>query len=347
MSENKRIRVLIADDSMMFREAFRRGLDAQADIEVIGVANDAIEAKDKILSLHPDVVTLDVEMPKMDGIKFLRKLMPIYPVPVIVISHLKESVFEALDAGAVDFVSKPGNLEDLSVFLKDIAVKIRTASKVQFAFRREKSEIVQIDLSPIGVCGEVDPTSVVAIGASIGGTEAIYSILSKFSKNMPGLVIVQHMPTDFTKRFAERLDQTCLIDVKEAEDGDRILPGRALVAPGGMQMRVKNASDGLYVSCQKEAKVSGHCPSVDVLFHSVAEVVGRKAVGVILTGMGADGSAGLLKIRQAGGRTIGQDEKSSVVYGMPMAAFVSGGVMLQLPLYRIPDELVRQVALLG
>ncbi|MDR2157504.1 MAG: chemotaxis response regulator protein-glutamate methylesterase [Clostridiales Family XIII bacterium] len=337
-----RIKVLIVDDSLLFRELLQKGLRRFPDIEIIGTAADPFEAKDRIVALRPDVITLDVEMPRMDGIKFLRQLMPQLPLPVIVISSLRESVFEAMDAGALDFVPKPENADNTVAFAGSLAEKIRAASKARLAYRRDAR--TDIKLGAEGVKGPVDPRIVIAIGASTGGTEAIFSILSKFSGNMPGFVIVQHMPAGFTKLYAERLNATCVFEVKEAEDGDVLRPGRALLAPGDHQMRVIRKGAGYAVRCDKSPKVNGHRPSVDVLFHSVAEAAGKDGVGIILTGMGADGALGLKRIRYAGGYTLGQDERSSVVYGMPMAAYMSGAVMVQLPLYRIPDELCRKLS---
>ncbi|MDR1496225.1 MAG: chemotaxis response regulator protein-glutamate methylesterase [Clostridiales Family XIII bacterium] len=336
------IKVLAVDDSILFRELLSKGMKRFSDIKVVGVASDPFDAKDKILSLRPDVMTLDVEMPCMDGIKFLRNLMPQYPLPVVIISSLRESVFEAMDAGAVDFIPKPGNMsKDGDDFINEIAAKIRLAATAKPAFRR--SAQVDIKLAAMGLRATPDPLDIVTIGASTGGTEAIYSILTKYGANMPGFVIVQHMPEGFTKLFAARLDSATSLEVKEAEDGDDIRPGRALVAPGGMQTRVRRTAHGYAVSVAEGAKVNGHSPSVDVLFESVAEAAGSHAIGVILTGMGTDGALGLKMISDAGGYTIGQDERSSVVYGMPMAAFLTGGVKTQLPLYRIADEIIRKL----
>jgi two-component system chemotaxis response regulator CheB len=287
-------------------------------------------------------VTLDIEMPRMDGIKFLRSLMAQHPVPVVVVSSLRESVFEAMDAGAIDFVAKPADISDRQdAFIAELAGKIRAAASARLAYRRVGA--ASIDLKTEGLNAPADPESVVAIGASTGGTEAIYSILTKYEANMPGIVIVQHMPEGFTELFARRLDEATRLDVKEAEDGDEIRPGRVLVAPGGRQTRIRKSADGYAAAVGESARVNGHCPSVDVLFESVAEHAREKAIGVILTGMGSDGAQGLKKIRDFGGYTIGQDERSSVVYGMPMAAHMTGAVMIQLPLYRIPDEIIRRL----
>jgi two-component system chemotaxis response regulator CheB len=336
------IRVLAVDDSILFREMLSKGMRRFPDINVVGVAADPFDAKDKIIALRPDVMTLDVEMPCMDGVKFLRSLMPQYPLPVVVISSLRESVFEAMDAGAVDFIAKPDDMNVAgNVFMDEVAAKIRVASAVKPAFRKNAPK--DIGLTPAGLSVPADCLDIVAIGASTGGTEAIHSILTKYNPTMPGFVIVQHMPEGFTSLFAKRLDSVALLEVKEAGDGDEVRPGRALIAPGGRHMRVLKTTDGYVVSLSDGPKVNGHRPSVDVLFESVAGVAGPRAIGVILTGMGTDGAAGLKKISDAGGYTIGQDERSSVVYGMPMAAWLTGAVKVQLPLYRIPDEIIRKL----
>jgi two-component system chemotaxis response regulator CheB len=337
------IKVLIVDDAMLFREVLRRELTKYPDIEIIAVANDPFDAKDKILALRPDVVTLDIEMPKMDGIKFLRNLLPQFPVPVVVISSLKESVFEAMDAGAIDFETKPDNKnENLEEFIAHVIEKIRIAAKSKPAFHKQSAS--DINLTPIGVTGTINPNSVVAIGASTGGTEAIYSMLSKFSTNMPPIVIVQHMPEVFTELYAQRLDRTCAINVQEAKDGDVLAAGKAFISPGDYHMQIVKSGTRYVVKLNQKDKVNGHRPSVDVLFDSVAEAAGPNGIGIILTGMGTDGAQGLRHIRDHGGYTIGQDERSSVVYGMPMAAKLMGGVMIQLPLYRIADELCKKLS---
>jgi len=343
MPEKPKIKVLILDDSLLFREVMAKGLASDSRIEVVGFASDPFEAKDKIPELDPDVLTLDIEMPRMDGIKFLRYLLPQYPLPVIVLSMLKTSVFEAMDAGAIDFVAKPENLQDDNAqFFADLKSKIIAASQTRFGYRRQVKNEIRLETE--GVRGTVDAKTIIAIGASTGGTDAINSMLTKFSANMPGIVIVQHMPAGFTALYAKRIDAASQLSVKEAEDGDELLPGHVLIAPGDYHMKVEKSGSGYCVRCEQGAKVNGHRPSVDVLFSSVAEAAGANAVGVILTGMGTDGAAGLKKIRDYGGFTIGQDERSSVVYGMPMAAYVSGAVMTQLPLYRIPDELIRKLS---
>jgi len=335
----EKIRLMVVDDSLLFRELVAKGYEKDDCIEVVGFAADPFEAKDRIPKLAPHVLLLDVEMPRMDGIKFLRSLMPQYPLPVIVISSLAVSVFEALDAGALDFIAKPQRREDYGDFFAELREKVVAASKARFAFRRKQN--VSIELKPEGVAGPVNADKVIAIGASTGGTDAITSILTKFSGNMPGMVVVEHMPSGFTKMFAQRLDEACNLEVREATDGDMVRPGTVLIAPGGFQMELEKAGGVYRVRCARGEPVNGHQPSVDVLFSSVAAAAGKDAVGVILTGMGVDGALGLLRILEAGGRTVGQDERSSVVYGMPMAAWVMGAVQVQLPLFRIADEILR------
>ncbi|MGE5403682.1 MAG: protein-glutamate methylesterase/protein-glutamine glutaminase [Candidatus Saccharibacteria bacterium] len=327
----RKIKVLIVDDSMVFRETLARGIAQDPGIEVVATASDPYSARDKIIEFEPDVMTLDEEMPKMNGIDFLRKLMPQYPIPVVMVSAVSDKVFDALNAGAVDFVTKPdsksGGMESL---INELVIKIKIASTAKVG--HWKSQPTRQITSRVS--GDLSNT-IIAIGASTGGTEAILQVLKTFPREMPGIVMVQHMPPVFTKLYAERLNNSCLLEVVEASDGDRIIPGRALLAPGDYHMRIRK-SGGIYtVQCFKGEKVNGHCPSVDVLFDSVAEQAGRSAVGVILTGMGADGAKGLLNMRKHGARTIGQDEETSVVYGMPKVAYDIGAVQRQAPLQNI------------
>ncbi len=338
MKLSKKIKVLIVDDSLLFRETLAKELSKDLGIEVVGTAADPFDARDKILELSPDVLTLDVEMPKMDGIAFLRKLMPQYPLPVIVVSSVGENVFNALNAGAVDFVTKPDFTKPggIVAFINELVIKIKIASTAKVGSLKKDYNVAKV-VSKQGM--DISDT-VIAIGASTGGTEAVLSVIQNLPREMPGIVIVQHMPPVFTKMYADRLNQTCLLEVKEAENNDVIRPGRVLLAPGDFQMRVEKGSNGYYVRVEKGEKVSGHCPSVDVLFDSMAETVkGAKAVGVILTGMGSDGAKGLLKMRNTGAYTIGQDEKTCVVYGMPAVAYNIGAVKTQLPLDKIPQEI--------
>lgn len=343
MKVSRKIKVLIVDDSLLFRETLAREIAKDFGIEVIGTAEDPYAARDKILELKPDVVTLDVEMPKMDGIAFLRKLMPQYPLPVIVVSSVGKNVFEALDAGAVDFVTKPdvSRPGGMSSFINELIVKIKIASTAKVGGFKKDYEAVKI----VSNHGVDISNMILAIGASTGGTEAIYNVITALPRDMPGILIVQHMPPVFTKLYADRLNNSCKLEVKEAQDGDLVKPGRVLVAAGDFHMRLAKGPAGFYVKCAHGDKVNGHCPSVDVLFDSVAEVAKSKAVGVILTGMGADGAKGLLNMRKQGAYTIGQDEKTSTVYGMPMVAYNIGGVAKQLPLDKIPQEICNHLSL--
>ena len=343
MKVSRRIKVLIVDDSLLFRETLAREIAKDFGIEVIGTAEDPYAARDKILELKPDVVTLDVEMPKMDGIAFLRKLMPQYPLPVIVVSSAGKNVFDALDAGAVDFVTKPdmSKSSGMSSFINELIVKIKIASTAKVGSFKKDYEAARI-VSNHGI--DITNT-ILAIGASTGGTEAIYSVITALPRDMPAILIVQHMPPVFTKLYADRLNNSCKLEVKEAQNGDVVKPGRVLVAAGDFHMRLAKGPTGYFVRCEQGERVNGHCPSVDVLFDSVADVAKDKAIGVILTGMGADGAKGLLNMRKKGAYTIGQDEKTSTVYGMPMVAFNIGGVAKQLPLDKIAQEICNYLSL--
>lgn len=324
----QRIKVLIVEDSIVFRELLVQNLNKDSAIQVVATARDPFEARDKILAYKPDVMTLDVELPRMNGIEFLRKLMPQYPLPVVVISSLSDKVFDAMSAGAVDFVAKPAvssrmQLED---FIKnELLVKIKIASTAKIS-NIKKSALAQEQQS----LSVKNNNHLVAIGASTGGTEAICSVVKDYGTDIPGIVCVQHMPPGFTQMYAKRLNDQCRIQVKEAETGDRVLPGHMLIAPGGdRHMRLVKVNGGYQVEVKAGPKVNGHCPSVDVLFESVAKVARSDAVGIILTGMGGDGAKGLLAMRKAGARTIGQDESTCVVYGMPKVAYDLGAVQYQ------------------
>ncbi len=332
------IRVLVVDDSLMFRKLLAQGLDSDPNIEVVADVGDVYEARDAILKFKPDVMTLDVEMPRMNGIEFLKRLMPQYPLPVVMISALNDKVFDALEAGAVDFVNKPANLtkEQLNTFLtQELATKVKIAStaKVGKLKRVDNTTIA----SHITAAGGKD--RIVAIGASTGGTEAIFEVVKRFKRDIPGVVIVQHMPPGFTKMYSDRLNNQCEVAVKEAQTGDRVMQGQVLIAPGDRQMRLVKVNGVYQVECRGTEKVSGHCPSVDVLFSSVAKAAGNKAVGAILTGMGADGAKGLLEMRNAGALTVGQDEATCVVYGMPKVAFDIGAVQQQAPITAIAGKI--------
>ncbi|XEC96379.1 chemotaxis response regulator protein-glutamate methylesterase [Paenibacillus tarimensis] len=337
MSGRKKIKVLVIDDSLVFRETLSRGLADDTGIEVVGTAADVFEARDKIIEWEPDVLTLDVEMPKMDGIEFLRRLMPQYPLPTVMLSSVSGKVFDALQAGAVDFVTKPsvGSQCTMESMIAELKVKIKIASTANLSRWKTGGSVQhQANRSRIGW----DP-QMIAIGASTGGTEATLDILRQLPADMPGIVIVQHMPPVFTKMYADRLNVSCRLKVKEAETGDPVVPGWALIAPGDRHMVVRKKGAGYVVECFPGDKINGHCPAVDVLFESVAKEAGRKALGIILTGMGKDGAKGLLSMRNCGARTFGQDESSSVVYGMPKEAFQIGAVERQIPLNRMAKEI--------
>lgn len=323
----RKIRVLVVEDSLLFRELLVKTLNADPGITVVATARDPYEARDAIIEHKPDVMTLDIELPRMSGIEFLKKLMPQHPLPVVVISSLSNKVFDAMNAGAVEFVAKPVNAtrEKLEAFMKnELTVKIKIASIAKVGSWKK---------APIEVPSEhiaVTKDQIIAIGASTGGTEAIAAVLKEFDTDIPGVVIVQHMPPGFTEMYANRLNEQCRVRVKEAKTGDIVVPGQVLIAPGGDAHMKIMKKDGIYqVVIRQGPKVNGHCPSVDVLFESVASVAKDKALGIILTGMGGDGAKGLLAMRNAGARTIGQDESTCIVYGMPKVAYDIGAVEYQ------------------
>lgn len=342
------IKVLVVDDSMVFRKMISQAVDAAPDMRVVATAADPFQARDMILRFEPDVMTLDVEMPKMNGIDFLRKLMPQYPLPTVMLSSLNSAVFDALEAGAVDFVNKPHDMGPEEIYKwvqEELLMKIRAAFTARVAGRKPVPKAAA-PMKPRTVTPQAVPQNlpsrgkdykdkILAIGASTGGTEAIYSVVKDLHPDIPGTVMVQHMPPGFTKMYAERLDTQCEVRVKEAEDGDIVERGKILLAPGDRQMRLVKTGGIYRVEVKPGEKVSGHCPSVDVLFHSVAKVSGSNALGVILTGMGADGAKGLLEMRRKGARTIGQDEKTCIVYGMPKVAYDIGAVERQVPLEKV------------
>lgn len=326
----RQIKVLVVDDSLLFRNMLVQSLESDPNIQVVAKVSDPYQARDAILKYKPDVMTLDVEMPRMSGIEFLRKLMPQYPLPVVMISSLNDKVFDALEAGAVDFINKPSNMDraSLELFLKqELVAKVKIASTARVGnMKRTEAATSTREMNTVA------KDRIVAIGASTGGTEAIFEVVKNFRRDIPGVVIVQHMPPGFTKMYADRLNNQCEVAVKEAQTGDKVLPGQVLIAPGDRQMRLVKVGNEFQVECKGTERVSGHCPSVDVLFHSVAKLAGKKAIGVILTGMGGDGAQGLLAMRNAGALTIGEDEASCVVYGMPKVAFDIGAVQYQVPL---------------
>ena len=336
------IKVLVVDDSALIREVLTRMLTRDGDINVVGTATDPIDAREKIKTLNPDVVTLDIEMPNMNGLQFLEKLMRLRPTPVVMVSTLtKKGASEtllALELGAVDFVAKPsaefeGGIEAFGSGLRD---KIRAAAKSDVrgrsASRAEAPKVaVKTAAAPEG--------SLIAIGASTGGVEAIRAVLVQMPIDCPPIVIAQHMPAGFTGRFAARLDELCTIKVVEAEDRMPLLPGHAYVARGDYHLRVERSSGQLKCRLTQDELESGHRPSVDVLFESVAKTVGAMAVGAILTGMGRDGARGLKLMRDAGAYTVGQSQASALVYGMPRVAFEEGAVVEQAPVEAIAARL--------
>ena len=344
MADN--IRVLVVDDSPVFCKFIQQELDALQGIEVVDVAHNAEDAREKLLSLSPDVMTLDVEMPGMSGIDFLKRCLPERPIPVIVISSSETTnAFDAMSAGAIEFVRKPqgGTKVELNKFIVRIATVIRYARIVNLQPKKVAHRVAETTSTPLSIVGEPRKDIVIAIGASTGGTDALVEIFKRLPKNTPPVIVTQHMPPTFTKMFAERIDRLSPMSAKEAEDGDRLKQGQIIVAAGGLQMRLTKDARGYYVTSKPGEKVSGHCPSVDVLFSSVAEAAGANAVGVILTGMGGDGAEGLLKMRNAGAYTIGQDEETCVVYGMPAVAFKKGAVVTQLPLQKIAEQILLKV----
>jgi two-component system chemotaxis response regulator CheB len=338
-----KIRVLVVDDSALMRQLVTEILQSDSEIEVVGTAADPFVAKDKILALNPDVLTLDVEMPRMDGLSFLEKLMSGRPMPVVMLSSLTEkgcqTTMRALEIGAVDFVTKPklDVVTGMEAIAREIIEKVKSASraKVQRSLARSDRPVYD-GPKPASASALITSThKVIAVGASTGGTEALMELLTQFPPDAPGAVVVIHMPEGFTSSYAERLDRHCRVRVKEAEDGDRILPGHVLLAPGNFHVAVQRSGATYSVRVYSAPPVSRHRPSVDVLFQSCAEVLGSNGVGVILTGMGSDGADGLLEMHNRGAFTIAQDEATCVVFGMPREAISKGGVDEVLPLKRI------------
>jgi two-component system chemotaxis response regulator CheB len=335
------------DDSAIVRKIFSEELSKYPDIEVIGVAPDPYVARDKIVSLKPDVITLDIEMPRMDGLTFLKKLMKYYPLPTIIVSSLTPKggklTLEAMDIGAVDVIAKPGSSYSVGDMSAQLAEKIRAASRVRMV-KREMTEMAEgaEDAEPVKALAQTS-NKVIAIGASTGGTEALKKVLIKMPPNSPGIVIVQHMPANFTTAFAARLNDLCQISVKEAQDNDSVTPGMALLAPGNFHMILRRSGARYYVEVKTGPMVHHQRPAVDILFKSTAKYVGSNAIGVILTGMGSDGAEGLLEMKKAGASTIAQDEKSCVVFGMPKEAIKLGAADKIVALDLIASEIVKMV----
>ncbi len=337
----KKVRVLIVDDSALIRQMFSEFLDADPRIEVVGEAPDPFIAREKIKELSPDVITLDIEMPKMDGLTFLEKIMTLRPMPVVMVSSLTrkgaDETIRALELGAVDYISKP---VDSSISLDSIAGEL--CNKVVCAAGARIAGNTSGDKPPasrLSFSGNSN-VNIIAIGASTGGVEAIRTVIERLPDNLPPIVITQHMPPTFTASFAARLDKLSALSICEARNGHLLRKGQACIAPGGLHLEVKRNGNEWVCATNENPAVSGHRPSVDVLFASVARSAGNNAIGVILTGMGKDGAKGMADMKQAGAHNIGQDEGSCVVYGMPKAAFDMGAVREQLPLSQIAQAIV-------
>lgn len=339
MPKKNQISVLVVDDSQSFREIMVRKLSADPQIEVVATAGDAFEARDKILKYDLDLIVCDQEMPKMGGVEFIKRLLPQYPLPVVMISDNPQIEAAARAAGARDFMKKPHprSAKTDADFLNELILKIRLAARTGIILPGKNPAVQRADYNhlPQSFGSGLSSDRLIAIGASTGGTEAIYQILKNLRPDCPGILIVQHIPPVFSKMFAERLDTQTLLRCKEAQSGDYLEPGRVYIAPGDQHMRIKRIGQKYRVDVFTGEKVNGHCPSVDMLFDSVAREAGPRAIGVLLTGMGNDGAKGLLDIRRQGGYTIGQDEASSVVYGMNKVAFNIGAVSVQAALENI------------
>ena len=362
LSASKKIRVLVVDDSILARTMISNGLKTSPQIEIVGTAFNAQDARAKVDQLKPHVMTLDVEMPGMSGIEFLKQLLPVVPLPVILVSSLNLRVFDALSAGAVDFIRKPEPGQN-EAFVRTLTSKVITAATAKV--RVQSTPLITPAKPAVSSAGGarlpttgVKPATpappllgsrpsldsmIIALGASTGGTEATLEVMKRLPADIPPMLIVQHMPVGFTQMYADRLDRLCHMEVREAKNGDELRRGLALLAPADFQMRIVRSGSRYTVSCQPGEKVSGHRPSVDALFFSMAEQVKCKMAGIIMTGMGRDGADGLLKMRQAGAYTIGQDKESSVVYGMPMVANDIGAVCIQASCDNVANVLLRHL----
>ena len=343
----KKIRVLVVDDSALIRGVMNEVLAQDPDIEVVGTAPDPYIARDKIKSLNPDVLTLDVEMPKMDGLTFLQKVMAGHPMPVVMVSSLTENGCEttlrALEIGAVDFITKPKI--DVQHGIEELAHTITSKIKAAAASTVRKRVSTPVDrerMKALAAQSAMLKTTdtIIAIGASTGGTEALKDLLEVLPASVPPIVITQHMPERFTKTFANRLNDVCQFSVKEAEEGDSVIPGQALLAPGNFHMELRRSGARYHVTLNQGPPVNRHRPSVDAMFHSVAQYAGANSMGVILTGMGNDGAAGMLQMKKAGAYNLAQDEASCVVFGMPKEAIKAGGVDKILSLSDLPAAML-------
>ncbi len=349
MTALRKIKVLVVDDSAIVRKILSETVNAQSDMEVVGTAPDSYVARDKILALNPDVLTLDIEMPRMDGITFLKKLMHFHPLPVIIISSLTQASceisLEALRNGAVDVMAKPGGPYSIGELRDALPAKLRAAAGARVAQAKVQTSAPPKASHPLPSPRSIfHPDTVIAIGASTGGTEAIHDVLVQLPSNVPGMVITQHIPELFSAAFARRLNGVCAFEVKEAVEGDEVRPGRALIAPGNRHLVIRKVGSGYRVQLLDGPKVCYQRPAVDIMFASVAAIAKANAVGILLTGMGADGAQGLLTMRNAGACTIAQDEATSVVYGMPREAVRMGAVQTVLPLPNIAGAILREAA---
>ncbi|EFF8371511.1 chemotaxis-specific protein-glutamate methyltransferase CheB [Escherichia coli] len=335
----------VQGSSALMRQIMTEIINSHSDMEMVATAPDPLVARDLIKKFNPDVLTLDVEMPRMDGLDFLEKLMRLRPMPVVMVSSLtgkgSEVTLRALELGAIDFVTKPqlGIREGMLAYSEMIAEKVRTAAKASLAAHKPLSAPTTLKAGPL-----LSSEKLIAIGASTGGTEAIRHVLQPLPLSSPALLITQHMPPGFTRSFADRLNKLCQIGVKEAEDGERVLPGHAYIAPGDRHMELSRSGANYQIKIHDGPAVNRHRPSVDVLFHSVAKQAGRNAVGVILTGMGNDGAAGMLAMRQAGAWTLAQNEASCVVFGMPREAINMGGVCEVVDLSQVSQQMLAKIS---
>lgn len=339
------IKVLIIDDSAMIRKVFEQELSKDPEIEVVGTAPDPIVGRDKIVYLKPDVITLDIEMPRMDGLTFLGKLMKHYPLPVIVVSSLAKKggdvALRAMELGAVEVISKPGTAYSVGDMCEQLIEKVKAASRVRVS--KIDSDAIssrEQNAAMIASIGVKTTNKIIAIGASTGGTDALKEVITRLPSNSPPVVVVQHMPQNFTKAFADRLNQLSQVTVKEAEDGEYLATGKVLIAPGNQHMEIRRSGINYYVTLFDGPMVFHQRPAVEILFNSVAKYAGQNAVGAILTGMGKDGAQGLLAMRQAGANTVAQDEKTCIVFGMPKEAIDIGAAQVIKPLPAIAQTLL-------
>ncbi|HQT77053.1 MAG TPA: chemotaxis response regulator protein-glutamate methylesterase [Rhodopila sp.] len=339
----QQVRVLVVDDSALVRQMLTQLLSSDPAITVVGAAPDPYIAREMIKALNPDVVTLDIEMPRMDGLAFLEKIMTLRPTPVVMVSSLTQkgadTALRALEMGAVDYVAKPliGLQLGLANLREELVAKVRQAARARVRPLGEPDA-----RRSVAVGAFTSSERVIAVGASTGGVEALQRFLTAFPADAPAMLITQHMPPAFTERFASRLNDCCAVTVRQAEDRDRVLPGHVYIAPGARHLELARSGADYICRLHDQAPVSGHRPSVDVLFRSVARVAGANAVGIILTGMGSDGAAGLLEMRRAGASTVGQDEASCVIYGMPKSAYDCGATEVEMPIERMPQHILHR-----